>query len=485
MSRFHFRTLRSWMAPKSLRYQLLSRSLLILAGLFLLIGVFQYVLMSRFLYQNTAQTIRNQVGTMPFQMWTQSGPNRLPPFVFATPGSTVSFIDQQGNLHVLIQPQGDEAVPHLSQQTYEAALTYGQHGGQYQIVRGDNGHKELVVLAPVGPHGQPAGIVQVSTDLRQLQHVLMRQLLIFVVLALIALMVGLLTFSSTLRRTLVPLSQMYDSVRRVDAGNMDERVVPDKAQSEIALLANSFNSMLERLSVSFAAERAAKHRLRQFVADASHELRTPLTSIRGFIEVLLRQDNVPADQLQSALKSMLGESERLTKLVEDLLLLAKLDREQALELTEARMDLVIAQMEDQLRLLAGDREVVLVLDVVHARFDRDKMKQVLFNLFQNAVQHTSPETGRIGVSLVQAEGVYLTVRDNGHGIAPEHKDKLFERFYRADAARSRQQGGAGLGLAITKSIVAQHGGTIACESELGRGTTFTVWLPNDVKSHSS
>jgi two-component system OmpR family sensor kinase len=289
----------------------------------------------------------------------------------------------------------------------------------------------------------------------------------------------MLAFIPVLRKTLVPLSKMVDTVEQIDAGNLAERLPVEQGQLEIDRLAVSFNGMLERLESSFEAEKEAKEQMRRFVADASHELRTPLTSIHGFIEVLLRGAMDQPDKLHKALNSMYAESERMKKLVQNLLLLAKLDRSPMIQLSEGDLDGIIKEMAPQLRVLAGKRNVSLKLTSnLRCRFDEDKMKQVLLNLFHNAVQHTDPEKGDIQLSLDKvADGVELTVRDNGPGISEEHFPYLFDRFYRSDPSRSRKYGGTGLGLAITKSIVELHGGTIRVESAEGEGSVFHVGLP--------
>ncbi|MCL6627675.1 MAG: HAMP domain-containing histidine kinase, partial [Alicyclobacillus shizuokensis] len=374
------------------------------------------------------------------------------PIPFTLPGAIVTFIDDTGGFHELFHPQQADAAPHLPKTVYQAALTYGQADNQYQIVKTPAG-AQLVVLTPIGPPGQPSGLIQVSADVAQIRHVVVQQLLVFIILAAAALLAAILALTPTIRRTLVPLSSMIRTVRHIGAGNLAERVQLVRPQTEVAVLAESFNAMLERLAQAFANERIATERMRQFVADASHELRTPLTSIRGFLEVLQRGAAKNPEQLEQALTSMRAETERLSHLVEDLLTLARLD---------GRPEL--------------NRRPALV------EADLEKMKQVVLNLFQNAVHHTAPDTGLIEVS-VQAEpdAVLLTVRDNGSGIPPDRLPHIFDRFYRIDASRSRAAApatqGAGLGLAITQSIVQLHGGNIECESELGVGTTFTVRLP--------
>ncbi|GEO27334.1 two-component sensor histidine kinase [Alicyclobacillus acidoterrestris] len=449
--------------------------------------------MSHFLYENTTENIENQIRSVPVQSWLDA--NEVPAhqtddddqkFEFAVHDSTVSFINVKGNYQTLFRAPDADPAPRLSTSTYLAVLNDrndNQHKKHDQVVTTSNGARDIVVLMPVGRKGQHLGVVQVSMSLRDLKHVLMQQLMTFIFLGIGALIVGLFSFLPTLRRTLVPLSQMTTSVKRVDAGNMDERITLKNAQSEIEVLASSFNSMLERLSDAFESERRSKEKMRQFVSDASHELRTPLTSIHGFVEVLLRGAASHPDQLDKALRSMSNETGRLSKLVQDLLTLARLDEERPLDLRESRLDQLIRDMEPQLLVLAGLRQVCLITnEEVRMVYDSDRMKQVVLNLFHNAVAHTDAIHGKIEISLMKdtqstEQSVSLSVKDNGTGIPHEHLTHLFERFYRIDTDRSRKHGGAGLGLAISQSIVERHGGSITCESEVGKGTTFTIHLP--------
>ncbi|MEB3100067.1 sensor histidine kinase [Ferviditalea candida] len=468
--------------PKSLRFQLLSRSLLILAVLLMFIGVFQYLFMRQFLYSNKASALQSQVLSIPPETWMDGNPfpgkfKDDAPRLFI-PDSTIAFVSMNGDFGVLLVSPDLQTVPKFSAEYYTNAMKQ-RHGVNYSIIKDNTGAEQLVFLQPVGKHGRPLGIVQVSTSTRPIKVVLIRQLFIFLILSLIAMVAGLLTYLPVLKRTLVPLSNMVDTVEQINAGNLDERLPVGLGQLEIERLSVSFNNMLERLEASFNAEKEAKEQMRRFVADASHELRTPLTSIHGFLEVLLRGAAHRPDQLETALKSMYGESERINKLVQDLLLLARMDRTPSLEITEGMLDGVIHEMEPQLRLLAGERTVIFQVEPnVKARFDQDKIKQVILNLFHNAVQHTDPKQGVIRISLREAEReIELAVRDNGPGIPEEHIPHLFDRFYRIDTSRARKYGGSGLGLAITKSIVEIHGGSIHLESKAGHGSSFQVLLP--------
>lgn len=494
----------SILALDSLRMQLLFRSLLILAILLALIGVMQYVFMRGVIYRNKATSMQSQVMSISLDAWqrpgasTEGGDVRPPRFFI--PDANLAFVDVEGNYFVLSSGPDGTNPPQLDTQDYldamkrktlrnpneEESRASGNFDGkmkekqpQYKII-GSGDAEQLLVLQPVFlGHGQVYGVVQVSTLTAPLNNLLVRQLLIFLLLSLIALLFGLFGFLPLLKRTLVPLSNMVDTAEQIDAGNLARRFPTQQGQLEIDRLAESFNGMLERLEASFAAERETKEQMRRFVADASHELRTPLTSIHGFLEVLLRGAANQPEQLYKALKSMHSESVRLNKLVHALILLAKLDRTPHIELTEGALDNVVRDMEPQLRILAGKRRLDLNIEPnMRCKYDTDKMKQVILNLFQNAVQHTDPEKGHIQISLSERNnGVHLSVQDNGPGISEFHLPHVFDRFYRSDSSRTRKYGGAGLGLAITKSIVNAHGGTINVVSKEGEGADFQVWLP--------
>ncbi len=492
--------------PKSLRLQLLSRSLLILAGLLVLVGLLQYVFMQEVIYRNKADSLESQIMSVSSDTWSQIATNSdsspsAPPRIFI-PEANLAFIDLQGNYSVLFN--GPDYIndnintPRLDTNEYLNLLNSqpnkpdpsgpklgkpgkpGRPGPSYKIVN-NGGDEQLVVLQPVisFPEHKLLGLVQISTLTAPLKELLIRQLLMFFLLSLIALLLGLLGFLPVLKRTLVPLSNMVDTAEQIDAGNLDRRFTTMQGQMEIDRLAESFNGMLERLEGSFEAERETKEQMRRFIADASHELRTPLTSIHGFLEVLLRGAVNQPDQLDKSLKSMHSESLRLNKLVHDLLLLSKLDRAPHIELKEGSLDTVIREMEPQLHILAGNRKLSLCIETdLKCKYDTDQMKQVILNLFHNAVHYTDPEKGHIQISLIKTDnGVQLSVQDNGLGISAMHLPHVFDRFYRSDSSRTRKYGGAGLGLSITKAIVDAHGGNISVVSQEGEGCTFKVWLP--------
>ena len=279
---------------------------------------------------------------------------------------------------------------------------------------------------------------------------------------------------------LKPLVAVEDTAEAIAAGDLSRRVPDGPPGTEVGRLSTSLNTMLGQIETSFAEREAAERRLRRFVADAGHELRTPLTSIRGYAE-LFRQGAIaePDDQTR-AMGRIESEAERMGHLVDDLLLLARLDQQRPLERVPvelgalARDAVADASVRDPARpigIASPESEVVVT-------GDPDRLRQVLDNLLGNALVHTPAGTA-VRVTL-GAEGdgrVLLAVRDEGPGMTPEQAARVFERFYRADSSRSRSNGGSGLGLSIVDAVVTAHGGTVRCESEPGAGTTFTIALP--------
>lgn len=509
------KTLKHFFVPRSLRYQLLSRSLLVLAALFLLIGVLQYIIMKDFVYENKAEALSAQIMSMPADWFkdpnstngpdsrqetnknktsldndvSPANPDNRPqkmhpngPFLYQ-PGLTLAFINPQGEVTDL--SKNDEgSLPLLTtvqyNQIYSTLLE--RRSIKYKIMDNDKGKEQLVVYRLAGSPNRPEGVIQASIETDSLNQLLLTQLAIFTALSIAALGAGLALYLPLLRRTLTPLSRVVTAALQTDAGNLTTRLPVQQGQQEIDRLSEAFNGMLERLDASFDAERNTTERMRRFVADASHELRTPMTSIHGFLEVLLRGAANNPEQLHRALNSMQMESKRINKLVEDLLLLTKLDQEPQLLLTETCLDEIMLEIEPQLHILAGNRTVHLTLPQhsVIGQYHADKLKQVLLNLFLNAVQHTDSEAGIITITLdVKGNNAILTVEDNGAGIQAEHLPKLFERFYRSESSRTRKNGGAGLGLAISKSIIDAHNGTIEIESIPGKSTVFRILLPVD------
>jgi signal transduction histidine kinase len=272
-------------------------------------------------------------------------------------------------------------------------------------------------------------------------------------------------------RIVGPLHELMDASRRIASGHYEERVQV-RDDFEIAQLAESFNKMADALAQTEARRQA-------LIADVAHELRTPLTSIKGYMEALL--DGVmPADHETYSL--VYSEADRLYRLVKDLQELSRLEARQVPlelhpvavhELVHGVIGRVRPQFEAKGVRLAG----TVAADVGFVLGDADRLFQVLLNLLSNALHYT-PSEGRVQVSAYLERGqVCVSVQDNGIGIAPEHLEQIFSRFYRVDKSRSRVAGGTGIGLTIARHLAAAHGGGIAVASTPGLGSIFTVALP--------
>lgn len=276
------------------------------------------------------------------------------------------------------------------------------------------------------------------------------------------------------RRALAPVDTMTKQAARISAERLNERLPVGNPQDELGHLALVLNRSLDRLQAAF-------DQLRRFTADASHELRTPLTAVRSVGEVALQDQRSP-EEYREAIGSMLEEVDRLTRLVDSLLTLSRADaasitlhpsRASLMDLAREAVQLVevLAEEKKQKLAVSGD-------SAIQVPADRLILRQGVINLLHNAIKY-SPPGATINVRIMKRDGqqAVLEVEDQGPGIPAEYQEKIFERFFRLDPARSREQGGAGLGLAIADWAVKAHGGSIEMESEEGRGSIFRVVLP--------
>jgi heavy metal sensor kinase len=274
-------------------------------------------------------------------------------------------------------------------------------------------------------------------------------------------------------RVLSPVGAMAQKAREITAESLAKRLPVDNAQDEFGRLATVFNDTLSRLQDAF-------DRLRRFTADASHELRTPLTAMRSVGEVAL-QNTLDAVAYRDVIGSMLEEVDRLTRLVESLLILTRADSGKV-QLAPETLDLggLAGHVIDQLRVLADEKQQELTLRApirVHATGDAALIRLALMNLIHNAIKYT-PNGGTITVEVNATGGrTMIEVRDTGPGIPPAHRDRIFDRFYRVDTGRSREEGGVGLGLAIARWAVEANGGHIELASDVTDGSLFRVVLP--------
>jgi two-component system OmpR family sensor kinase len=302
---------------------------------------------------------------------------------------------------------------------------------------------------------------------------------------------------SMVRTALHPLSEIELTAAAIGRGDLSRRVPDHHPATEMGRLSRALNAMLEQIERAFGARaasearaRRSEERMRRFVADASHELRTPLTSIRGFAE-LHRQGAVtdPAE-MSELLARIEDEATRMGLLVDDLLLLARLDQERPLTLDSVDLTGVVGSAVAAARAAQPERSVeVEVADDsdLTVSGDEHRLRQVVTNLLDNALAYSPPDTPvtvRMGpAQRGETDLVAIEVVDRGPGLTTEQSDRVFERFYRVDAARSRAQGGTGLGLSIVAAIVRAHGGSVEVDSTPGRGATFRALLPRATVAH--
>ncbi len=280
------------------------------------------------------------------------------------------------------------------------------------------------------------------------------------------------------RRSLAPVDEMVETATAVSEGDMSQRMPENAGSPELDRLGSAFNEMLDQIESSFDAERTAKDGLKQFVADASHELRTPLAAVQGYAELYRKGGLEGREQLDNAMSRITRESERMQRLVEDLLLLARLDEASPPKRNPVDLAAVARGAVTDAQAIEPGRQVMFHgPDVALVMGDDQRLAQVVSNLVTNARTHT-PSHSPIEVFVsVSDDQVRLDVVDSGPGIPPEHLDKVFDRFYRIDDSRARSKGGAGLGLAIVAAIVHNHGGWVEAANEPGRGARFTVRMP--------
>ncbi len=279
-----------------------------------------------------------------------------------------------------------------------------------------------------------------------------------------------------------PIDELAATADAVAEGDLSRRIGPGPPGTEAGRLAVAFNGMVHQIEGAFAERQASEDQLRRFVADASHELRTPLTSIRGYTELYRSGALHDGEEVGDALRRIEAEATRMGGLVDDLLVLARLDQGRPLGAEPVDLVPLARDAVADARAVEPDRPIDLVCGV-HAAMvvgDEARLRQVMANLLANTRVHT-PSDAAVDISLELVAGrVRFTVADHGPGMSPEALEHVFERFYRADSSRSRDHGGSGLGLSIVAAVVAAHGGSVRASSPPGGGAVFVIELPGAV-----
>jgi two-component system OmpR family sensor kinase len=391
----------------------------------------------------------------------------------------IEIVSRGGSIeHVLrtgIHGQDQAPAPRLAASQLRVTTT------PFTVQTGSHAWRVMVQTLP----GHRYGVVALSLD--NILPVVGQLALIELLAGLIALVLLMVTGFWLTRASLAPLSDIERTAEAIAAGDLSRRVPDYQPRTEVGRLAAALNTMLGRIEAAYRARsegemraQGSEERMRQFVADASHELRTPLTSIRGFADFHAQQgdaaDRAETSRLMSRIRQ---EATRMGKLVDDLLLLADLDEQRALDLRPVDLSSLAADAVHDLQILHPDRRLAMWAEpepvIVNA--DEARVRQVIANLLSNALHHTPPGTP-IDVSVrFGSSAAHLTVADQGPGMSQWQAERAFERFYRADPARSPASGGSGLGLSIVAALVSAHGGRAEVDTAPGCGCAFHIWLP--------
>ncbi len=455
-------------SPVTLRLRLTLWYSAVLAGIILAFGLAVYAIMSILLITQVDQSLD--------EISQQIVDASRPRFSSETEISLdLRMLNRFGGSSVYVQAWGaDGRTLYDSSTTYSAPLDTGALSSAHETHRdvyAGNIHL-WVVTKPIELDGRLIGYVQAGAPLSPIDSAKSVLLILLIGGGVTAVILAALVGWLAAHRALQPLEAVTQTALQITRADDLSRRIPrsDTVHDEVGRLVQAFNESLERIERLFHAQR-------RFLADVSHELRTPLTVIRGNVDLLRRMggaDPTSLDAIQS-------EAERMSRLVGDLLLLAQAD---AGTLPMARepveLDTLLLEVYHESQVLAGGVTLSIGdIDQTLVTGDRDRLKQLLLNLVSNALKYT-PEGGQVTLTLTRIrDWSRLVVTDTGVGIPPDELPHVFDRFYRVDKARTRTQGGAGLGLAIAQRIAQVHGGRLEAASDgaTGRGSTFSLWLP--------
>ena len=420
----------------------------------------------------------DRAGIAPQSEFEESrSPFRVLQPIRGVPTSTsLTLLDREGNL---IGQVGGELAGQNFGVTGLKVSQVERYENKPFTIEGEGRNPDVRALALVLPTGM--GSVIAANSLEEVDKTLSQLRFLFFFLGLIAILLTALVSRWIIAISLRPLDKVEETAEAIAAGDLSARLPAAKPDTEVGRLTTSLNMMLSRIEQSFSVKVESENKLRRFVADASHELRTPLTAIRGFAE-LHRQGAVSGEEKTKELISRIeGESIRMSSLVEDLLLLARLDQARELDLEPVDLNTLIVEVVASAKAAGPDHPIELNLpqEELFVLGDSRRIHQVVANLLANARTHT-PLGTKINVTARQTLAeVIIEVADNGPGLSKSDQERIFERFFRADPARVRNSGeGSGLGLSIVDAVMKAHGGYVSVKSELDKGATFTLHFLN-------
>ena len=387
-------------------------------------------------------------------------------------GTYAEFRTMDGTVIRQTPPLGELPQPNLPAGFLGGGLVFTTSSPHYRAATATARYNPGQGILPID------GTLVIAIPMRDIDDTLHHLLLVEVLVAAGVLLALALLAWWVVHLGLKPLEEMGATAGAIAAGDLSQRVDIADERSEVGQLGVALNSMLVQIEHAFAERTASEARLRRFVADASHELRTPLTSIRGYAELFRRGAATRPDDLAKTMMRIEEAAARMGVLVEDLLLLARMDQGRPLELKPVDLSRLAAAAVDDMRAASPERAVDFESKgAVVVNGDELRLRQVLANLLENARTHTPPATPvAVRVGIAGADAV-IEVSDQGPGMSADDAARVFERFWRADPSRARESGGSGLGLAIVAAITEAHGGRVEVQTAPGEGATFRIWVP--------
>jgi two-component system, OmpR family, sensor kinase len=456
----------------SLRLRLTLITTVVLAVVLAIFGAGVYVLLDRNLRSRVDARIQQRAVEVARAMRFGAGSVAFRDLGFGRPDTYIQIVSVDGEILDRSEALGTAALPVGS---LVLAVGKGAHqAATFDAVVGDTPLRMRAF--PLTSLGQPAGALLIAARLDDVFDTLhrLRSLMLLAGLAGIALTAGLGWRSA--RTALRPVEEIGATAHEIGVtGDLSRRVASGRTD-ELGRLGDAFNTMLDRLEAAQAALSRTVETQRRFVDDASHELRTPLTIMRGNLELVARDPSMPASERVAALRDAIEEAERMSRLVDDLLALARVDAGMAMPGTDVHLARLVHEVAHGARPVAGERNVSVAIkaDGLRVRGSEALIRRLLENLTDNAIKYTPP-SGSVAISLEEeGDDAVLRVSDDGIGMSPEELAHIFDRFWRSDSSRERP--GSGLGLAIAKAVAEAHGGSIEATSRPG-ATTFTVRLP--------
>jgi two-component system, OmpR family, sensor kinase len=474
----------------SLRARLLAGMVALVTVALTVAAVVTYEEQRSFLLDRVDQQVQAALGPISFQLRLFGGGGRgtrapggrfarrppgLGPAATLPPGTFGELLDSHGNVlrrRVFSYGETTPPAPRLP-----ARLTVSHLGAPLHVftvpAQGGSGAGYRAAALAVGSQ-----IAVVAVPLREAHDTLHRLVVVEALVGGGAILALVALGWVVIRLGLMPLERMGRVAAEIARGDLSRRVTPSDQRTEVGRLGRSLNEMLGQIEQAFSDRQESEDRLRRFLADASHELRTPLASIRGYAELFRLGAADDPVTLKRAMARIESEAARMGVLVEDLLALASLDQAPASQEVPVDLRELAEHAAEDTRIQAPDRDITVEVDpgaVVLG--DPDQLRRLLANLTGNAVIHTPPATPIELAVRRSADRVVLSVRDHGPGLPAGGADRLFDRFWRAEAGRSRGRGGAGLGLAIARGITDAHGGQIRAENAADGGARFEVTLP--------